>query len=195
MKTVAKMTLGALLLMGAAVAVSAPASAGVGISFGWYGPGFAPFSDPCDYYDYYDEPPPWGLPPDYCDYPVYFGPVFWDGFWYRGPIYYRWYGGERLFWLHGGWHRDGWRGGPMPSVRWNDRGGPPRGFGPGRGPGSWHGRPGPGGDRFGPRPGGGNRIGPGPGWDGRGRSGPDGGGLVVPPSGRGGRFGPGPGRH
>lgn len=120
-----KTVYGALALWGALVAWTAPADAGteVGISFGWYGPGVIPFGDPCAYYDYYDIAPPWGLPPDYCDYPVYFGSVFWDGLWYRGPIYYRWYGGERLYWLNGGWHRDSWRGGRPPQVRWQDRGG------------------------------------------------------------------------
>ena len=124
MKRYAKVALSALLLAGATALTAAPAPAqvGAGISFG-YGPGFVPFSDPCDYYDYYDEPPPWGLPPDYCDYPVYFDPVYYGGSWYRGPIYYRWYGGERLFWLNGGWRRDGWRGGGRPDIRWQDRGG------------------------------------------------------------------------
>ena len=32
-------------------------------------------------------------------------PVYFDGYWYRGPIYYRWNGGERMFWLNGGWRR------------------------------------------------------------------------------------------
>jgi hypothetical protein len=120
-----KTAFSALLLAGAALFVAAPARAevAIGFSFGYDG-GY--FSDPCDYYNYYSEPPPWGLPPDYCDYPVYFEPVFWDGYWYRGPIYYRWYGGERLFWLNGGWRRDEWRG-ARPSIRWTDRGGWNRG--------------------------------------------------------------------
>lgn len=111
MNRIGKCMLSALMLAGAAAVFASPASAevGIGLSFG-YGPGFVPYSDPCDYYDYYDEPPPWGLPPDYCDYPVYFDPVYYDGYWYRGPIYYRWYGGERLYWLNGGWRHDGWRG-------------------------------------------------------------------------------------
>ena len=119
MKPYVKWVLSAALLAGAAALIALPASAqSVGFSFG-YG---APFSDPCAYYDYYDEAPPWGLPPDYCDYPVYFEPVFVDGYWYRGPIYYRWEGGERLFWLNGGWRRDQWRG-PRPQIRWQQRGG------------------------------------------------------------------------
>jgi hypothetical protein len=118
MNRYAKVALSAVLLAGAMALGAIPASAqSVGFSFG-YGP---VFSDPCAYYDYYDQPPPWGLPPDYCDYPVYFEPVFVDGYWYRGPIYYRWQGGERLFWLNGGWRRDQWRG-PRPQIRWQDRG-------------------------------------------------------------------------
>jgi hypothetical protein len=115
-----KAALAAVLMAGAAFFAAAPARAdvSVGFSFGYDG-GY--FSDPCAYYDYYDQPPPWGLPPDYCNYPVYFEPVFIGGSWYRGPIYYRWYGGERLFWLNGGWRRDEWRG-ARPSIRWVDRG-------------------------------------------------------------------------
>lgn len=125
MKSVGRVIFGLWLAFGGLVAVSPPAEAGtdIGISFGWFGPGYVPFGDSCAYYDYFDAPPPWGLPPDYCDYPVYFGTVFWNGIWYRGPIYYRWYGGERLFWLNGGWHRDGWRGGRPPQIQWRDRGG------------------------------------------------------------------------
>jgi hypothetical protein len=126
----ANAALGALMLAGATFAMTAPASAYVGIEFGFGGPGFA-FGDPCDYYDYYAESPPWGLPPDYCDYPVYFEPVFFDGFWYRGPIYYRWTHGRRLFWLHGGWHQDAWRGPHPASIDWQARGGINRGFRPG----------------------------------------------------------------
>jgi hypothetical protein len=117
-----KVALSALMLAGAMALMATPASADVGISFGFGGPGYVTFSDPCDYYDYYDEPPPWGLPADYCDYPVYFEPVYYDGMWYRGPIYFRWYGGQRLYWLNGGWRRDEWRGG-RPDIRWEDRGG------------------------------------------------------------------------
>ena len=124
MNRYAKVALSALLLAGAAALTATPASAQVssGISFGYGDDGYTTFSDPCDYYDYYDQPPPWGLPPDYCDYPVYFDPVYYGGNWYRGPIYYRWYGGERLYWLNGDWRHDGWRGG-RPNIQWQDRGG------------------------------------------------------------------------
>ena len=121
MKRFSRAALSAMLLAGAALFATSPARAdvGFGISFGYDG-GY--FSDPCAYYDYYDQAPPWGMPPDYCDYPVYFEPVYWGGSWYRGPIYSRWYGGQRLYWLNGGWRRDEWRG-ARPSIRWADRGG------------------------------------------------------------------------
>jgi hypothetical protein len=134
MKIYAKTLLSALMLAGASFAFSAPAAAQVdfGISFG-YGDGFTGF-DPCDYYDYYDEPPPWGLPDDYCDYPVYYEPVFFDGYWYRGPIYYRWNHGRRVFWLNGGWRDTHWSGSPPQHIRWENRGGHFRnGFRPGIG--------------------------------------------------------------
>ena len=145
MKRFGKVALSALMIAGAAAFFAVPASAdgGVGISFG-FGPGYESFSDPCDYYDYYDEAPPWGLPPDYCDYPVNFDPVYFDGYWYRGPIYYRYYHGDRLFWLNGGWRHDGWRG-SRPDIRWQDRGGWGRGDNWNRGGHNWSG----GGDRGG----------------------------------------------
>ncbi len=143
MKRYARAALGALLLAGSSFLMAAPASAAVGISFGFGGPGYA-VSDPCDYYDFYSAPPPWGLPPDYCDYPVYSEPVFFDGLWYRGPIYYRWNHGQRLFWLHGGWRSDGWRGPRPGGISWQNRGGWNNGFRPGMGGfhggvGNWHG--------------------------------------------------------
>lgn len=141
MKRAAKWLCGALLAAGGMLISAAPAEAGAsaGISFGWYGPGAPAFSDPCDYYDYYDEAPPWGLPPDYCEFPVFFGPVYWGGTWYRGPIYYRWDGGRRLYWLNGGWRIDAWRGGPPPAIRWSLRGrrGPASGYPGERRPSYW----------------------------------------------------------
>ncbi len=136
MKNLSGALLGALMLAGASLAAPSPAAAQVdfGISFGDPDTAF----QPCDYYDYYDEAPPWGLPEDYCDYPVYDEPVYFGGTWYRGPIYYRWNHGRRLFWLNGGWREDGWRG-PRPGrITWSNRGGHFRGgFHSG---GSWHGR-------------------------------------------------------
>lgn len=161
MRDFAKAALGALLPLAAILVGPASADVDAGISFGFAGPGYT--FDSCDYYDYYAAPPPWGLPADYCDYPVYFEPVFHDGLWYRGPIYYRWYRGQRLFWLNGGWHANGWRGGPRPGIAWQNRGGWNNGFRPGMRPGpgfrpvprAWRGLP-PNGPWF-------NR---GPGWTG-----------------------------
>lgn len=131
MKAIAKLAFGALMLGGAAIAVAAPAAAhtSVGISFGFggpdYGPAYGPaygYDDPCAYYDYYDAPPPWGLPPGYCGYQVYYDPVFWGGSWYRGPIYYRSYGGHRQYWLNGGWRHDEWRGRRPAHIEWRSGG-------------------------------------------------------------------------
>lgn len=135
MKTLAKVALGALAVGGVAFATVAPAAAhtSVGISFGFGYPGYG-YANSCDYYDYYDAPPPWGLPPGYCGYPVYYGPVYWDGYWYRGPIYYRWDGDRRLYWLHGGWRYDGWHGRRPGHIEWHDRD-----YGHWRGGAYWHG--------------------------------------------------------
>jgi len=119
MKTFAKLAFGALMLGGAALASATPASAhvSVGVSFGFGYPGYV-YDNPCAYYDYYDVPPPWGLPPGYCGYRVYYDPVFWGGSWYRGPIYYRWHGGHRQYWLNGGWRHDEWRGRRPARIEW-----------------------------------------------------------------------------
>src|SRR5579871_1130950 len=104
MKAFLKMTTAAAALAGAALA-SAPASAqyvgvGVGpIGFDVYSGGY------CDR---------WGCPTDYWNYPIYYGPVYYDNVWYRGPVYTRVVDGERWYWIHGAWHNDQWRG-PRPS--------------------------------------------------------------------------------
>ncbi len=123
MKRFGKLAIGALMCGGAALAFATPAAARAhfGISFGFGFPGYASFG-PCDYYDYYDAAPPWGLPPDYCDDNVYFQPIFWDGEWYRGPIYYRWEHGRRVFWLNGGWRRAEWRHHGHYNIHWRERG-------------------------------------------------------------------------
>ena len=79
-------------------------------------------SGACDYYT-----PPWGYPPDYCNYQLWTEPVFFGGYWYEGPIYYRNAYGAPYFWINGGWHRDEWRGarprvidwGHGNNIRWN----------------------------------------------------------------------------
>lgn len=137
MKTIARFAAGAVFLAGVAVIGATPAAAhtsvgisfgfGVGPGYGYYGPGYGYAygpgygGDDCDYYDYYDVPPPWGLPPGYCGYPVYYGPVYWGDTWYRGPIYYRWDGDRRLFWLNGGWRHNEWHHRYRPHIEWRDR--------------------------------------------------------------------------
>jgi hypothetical protein len=55
-----------------------------------------------------------------CDYQLYYEPVYIEGAWYRGPMYYRWYNGVRLFWYHGAWRSDEWIG-PRPTrFEWRD---------------------------------------------------------------------------
>jgi len=123
MHAIAKFGLAAALCGGVAVGAAPPASAhvDVGISFGIGLPVFNSI-DPCDYYSYYDEAPPWGLPPDYCAYHVYTEPVFFGGHWYHGPIYYRWAGGRREYWLNGGWRQNGWHHGYRPHIEWRAHG-------------------------------------------------------------------------
>ncbi|HLY06173.1 MAG TPA: hypothetical protein VKR31_10525 [Rhizomicrobium sp.] len=100
MKSVLKLTTAAAALAGTAL-FCAPASAvivgvGVGpIGFDVYSGGY------CDR---------WGCPTDYWTYPIYYGPIYYDHAWYRGPVYYRTVNGERWYWVHGAWRRDEWRG-------------------------------------------------------------------------------------
>jgi hypothetical protein len=139
MRIVTKAVLAALAMTGPAIAVSAPAKAQVsayaGIDGGdpYYGGSYqsAPYADPyyadqyayedgyadpyaCDYYN-----PPWGYPPDYCAYQVWQEPIYFGGLWYSGPIYYRSFGRERLFWLNGGWRHDEWRGARPSRIDWS----------------------------------------------------------------------------
>jgi hypothetical protein len=172
MRRLTKAALTAIALAGAAAAMSAPANA-QGMYYGadpygapppppayadpYAAPAYAPTApydpytygygapayDPyaCSAYDYYN--PPWGYPPDYCNYQVWTQPVYVGGLWYGGPIYYRDFGGDRMFWLNGGWRRDEWRGERPGNIDWgrNMRWNGPlqhgggfagnRGFGPG----------------------------------------------------------------
>ena len=99
MKTITKLAFGAAMLVSAAATTAAPANAGVsiGLSVGVPGVGIA-YANPCYR--------PYWYRPAYCGYQVYGQPIFVDGGWYRGPVYYRTYGGERYFWLHNQWTRD-----------------------------------------------------------------------------------------
>lgn len=148
MKKITKFALGALMLAGTAVGIAQPASAGVSVGIGigipgpaYYGPAYA-----CDpYYNDYDA---------YGCGAYYSGPVFIDGAWFNGPLRWRYWGGHREFWNHGGWHvGTGWRASGFHGRGFNPglRGG--RGFGGGHWGG---GRPGvsghfggPGGGHFG----------------------------------------------
>jgi len=97
MKTIARLVFGGVMLAGAAA--SAPANAGVTVDVN--------FGLPTVSVGYYGNPCLRPLPyrPAYC-YPVYNEPIHFGGGWYRGPVYYRYDGGARYFWIHNGWFRD-----------------------------------------------------------------------------------------
>lgn len=113
-------TAAAAALTGTALFLSAPARAddfsvsiGVpGVAFSYDSGGF------CD---------SWGCPGDYWDYPVYYGPVYYDDEWFDGPVYYRVIDGDYWYWVHGGWHRDQWHG-PRPHWWGHYRYGPALGY-------------------------------------------------------------------
>lgn len=110
MKRFAKITLGALMVGGVALAAATPAAARVSVGIGIGIPG------PAYYGGYYDTP---CADPDFrywhpraCGYPVYYDPYYYGG-WYGG--YYRNYGGWRRH------DRDGWHGGSRGN--WHGGGG------------------------------------------------------------------------
>ena len=118
MRTTLKVTLAAMALAGAAATPAAAQQFGLGI-----GPhGGISFS--YDSGGYCDR---WGCPDSFWDMPVYYGSVFVDGQWYDGPAYFRDWHGIREYWIHGGWHRDEWRG-PHPSWWREGRYGPSLGM-------------------------------------------------------------------
>ncbi len=97
MKTVLKLTLSALSL-----AAFAGLAGCVAPSDEDYDGGSLAYNDGyCD---------AWGCPDGYWGYPVYYGSIYYNGAWLDGPIYCRDIDGRRQFWVHGGWHTDGWRG-------------------------------------------------------------------------------------
>ena len=110
-------TVAATAIIGAALLGAAPANAQR-----YSGPGGIEFSYGSG--GYCDDS---GCPDDFWDYPVYYCPVFYDGDWYKGPVYYRDFDGRNLFWVHGEWRRDEWRG-ARPLWACTDRVGPPLGF-------------------------------------------------------------------
>lgn len=104
MKAFLKLTTAAAALLGSVALMGGPASAAEwGVDVGG-GPvvGFDVHTGGyCDH---------WGCPGHYWAYPIYYGPVFYDGEWFRGPAYTRVVDGEHWYWIHGGWHRDQWEG-------------------------------------------------------------------------------------
>lgn len=106
MKSFLKCTAAATVIAASAGMISAPARAD---SFN-VGIGIGPVGFDIHSGGYCDR---WGCPRTYWNYPVYYGPIYYEGGWYRGPVYYRVINGEHWYWLHGGWHRDEWRG-PRP---------------------------------------------------------------------------------
>jgi len=143
MKGFTKLVLGALMMAGVA-ATAAPASAqvSVGIGFGpgfgyGYGPGGG-FANSCNYYSRWYNP-------YRCNWNYGFyntGPIWWGNNWYYGPTRYRYWGGNREYFLGGGWRRDGFRfgGGGYGGYRGGYGGGFRGGFnGGGRGYGGGRG--------------------------------------------------------
>jgi len=120
MKIHLKAALAALAFAGATAAATTPASAqGFGLTFGPRGGISFSFNSG----GYCDD---FGCPDAFWNMPVYYGPVFWHGQWYDGPLYYREAFGRREFWIHGDWRFDEWRG-PHPSWWREGRYGPPLG--------------------------------------------------------------------
>ena len=69
--------------------------------------------DGCDYYT-----PPWGYPSNFCDYDLWYEPVYYGGYWYSGPIYSQYAYGAHYFCLNGDWRTDEWRGTRPRDIDW-----------------------------------------------------------------------------
>ena len=69
-----------------------------------------------------------GCPDRFWKYPVHYGPVFVQGRWFRGPVYFRGDRYGREYWVRGGWHRDEWNG-RRPGWARDSHDGPALGFG------------------------------------------------------------------
>jgi hypothetical protein len=111
MKMIYRTALMAATIAGATAFAPTIASAQIGITLGIGGPGpvFAPDYAPCG--------PGYGPCGDgYNPYEgeYYYDPIFFDGSWYHGPYRWRMSGGERVYWIDGGWRRNEWRGGAYP---------------------------------------------------------------------------------
>lgn len=108
MKTIFKSTLAAALLAGSAALVPSVATAGVDVSVGIGTPGLV-YSPGPGYSPYEGQ--------------VYYDPIYYGGAWYHGPYRWRMRHGQRVFWVDGGWHRNEWRGGPIPgSLKFSNGG-------------------------------------------------------------------------
>jgi hypothetical protein len=59
-----------------------------------------------------------GANPGYVAYDdqYYYEPVYISGAWYHGPYRWRMRGGERVFFVNGGWHANEWREGRVPAA-------------------------------------------------------------------------------
>ena len=69
-----------------------------------------------------------GCPDHFWTYPIFYGPVYFHGIWYRGPVYTRDDSyGHHWFWIRGAWRRDEWRH-PRPYWARNVHFGPPLDF-------------------------------------------------------------------
>jgi hypothetical protein len=118
MKSLLKMTAAAVVLASGALSAVPAHAARFGLSIGIGGGiGFSYESG-----GYCDR---WGCPDDFWDYPIYYCPVFYHGYWYRGPVYYRYRHGAPYFWVRGGWHRDEWYDYDRPEWACVGRFGPP----------------------------------------------------------------------
>jgi hypothetical protein len=49
-----------------------------------------------------------GCPEHFWRYRIYYGPVFFHGTWFKGPVYVKDDNGRHYFWVRGGWRRDEW---------------------------------------------------------------------------------------
>ena len=120
MKMILRTALIAATIAGATAFAPTLASAQIGITVGIGGPGpvFAPDYAPCG--------PGYGPCGDgYNPYEgeYYYDPIFFDGSWYHGPYRWRESGGQRVYWINGGWHRNEWTGGAYPgSITFNNGG-------------------------------------------------------------------------
>jgi hypothetical protein len=94
-----KSTVAAAVFAAAAVALPAIATAGVDVSVGIGVPGLV-YSPGPGYSPYEGQ--------------MYYDPIYLGGSWYHGPYRWRMEEGQRVFWVNGGWHRNEWRGGPIP---------------------------------------------------------------------------------